>query len=72
MSFLHDVLAKFKADAAKAFDLADPHAYLAEKEAEFKAAIAEAHDQLHRRIVVLEALVATLMRQPTDGTPPSA
>lgn len=54
MGILHDELAKLKAAAGRAFDFADPAAYLAEKEHEFKTALVGEFHTLEERVIALE------------------
>ena len=60
MEFLHDELAKFKAAVGNAFNFADPSAYIADKEAEFKGAIADAVHRIEDRVDAVEQVVHAL------------
>lgn len=67
---LQTALAAFKAHLSSAFDFADPHAFIVEKEAEFKEAVANEHTKLEERISQLETQVQQLLDHPAVSVPP--
>lgn len=62
-------LNEFFAHVANAVNFADPQAFMAEKEAEFKQAVAAEHTELAERIDRLEEAVQAMLEHPALSVP---